>query len=428
MFTQEQIDAFNLIKSFAADPYEKIMVLSGAAGTGKSALVSKIIEEKNNIVTLANLAGIKNLNIVLTATTNKAVNALIEAILSKNTSEALKNFCIINPIKTTHSFFKLRVENNSVIYPKHVRMLGQNTLLIIDEASFVDQEFFNYLRQVTIQNECVKILFIGDQNQLATTHGTPPVFDISNIPSFYFAKLTKIFRQKNNELLTLSQTMRDYVETRNFGGILESQSVVWHDTEEEFFVDMMQKINSGKRIKALAYTNKTVQLINHAVTVERKGSIDFVPGDVLIANSAVVSTKGGLIYRTEQAVQISAAERTILNAYSLNEYSGDFTEENVEGQFVEVDGKSFFVPDDVTMLKKSLFYKTSKENHYSINLADFRYEYACTVHKSQGSTYDEVFIVVSDFAACRDPNTLARLLYVAVSRAENRIAFVGDIV
>lgn len=62
--------------------------------------------------------------------------------------------------------------------------------------------------------------------------------------------------------------------------------------------------------------------------------------------------------------------------------------------------------------------------------ADIRPMYACTVHKSQGSTYDEVFINLTDFKRmyASDPKMTARLLYVAFSRAKHRVYLTGDIV
>jgi ATP-dependent exoDNAse (exonuclease V) alpha subunit len=57
---------------------------------------------------------------------------------------------------------------------------------------------------------------------------------------------------------------------------------------------------------------------------------------------------------------------------------------------------------------------------------DLRAAYAQTINKSQGSTYDQVFIDLDDVSKCRNPNQLARMLYVAVSRARTRVYFTGD--
>lgn len=45
--------------------------------------------------------------------------------------------------------------------------------------------------------------------------------------------------------------------------------------------------------------------------------------------------------------------------------------------------------------------------------------YAITVHRSQGSTFNNVYIDYEDFARCFEPTTRRRLTYVAVSRTRN---------
>ena len=58
---------------------------------------------------------------------------------------------------------------------------------------------------------------------------------------------------------------------------------------------------------------------------------------------------------------------------------------------------------------------------------DLRPEDASTVHKSQGSTFDTVFIDLSDLSTCRQPDMAARLLYVAFTRARNRVVLYGKL-
>lgn len=59
---------------------------------------------------------------------------------------------------------------------------------------------------------------------------------------------------------------------------------------------------------------------------------------------------------------------------------------------------------------------------------DLRAAYACTINKAQGSTYDKVFIDLDDIRRCNSGNQIARMLYVAVSRARHQVIFTGDLV
>jgi hypothetical protein len=53
--------------------------------------------------------------------------------------------------------------------------------------------------------------------------------------------------------------------------------------------------------------------------------------------------------------------------------------------------------------------------------ADLRPGYCLTVHKSQGSTYNNVFIDVNDIVSNPDHEETLRCLYVAVSRASENV-------
>ena len=57
---------------------------------------------------------------------------------------------------------------------------------------------------------------------------------------------------------------------------------------------------------------------------------------------------------------------------------------------------------------------------------DLRLPYASTVHKAQGSSYDEVVVDLESFEACKSYSVASRLLYVAASRARNKVYFYGD--
>ena len=58
---------------------------------------------------------------------------------------------------------------------------------------------------------------------------------------------------------------------------------------------------------------------------------------------------------------------------------------------------------------------------------DLRPKDASTVHKAQGSTYETVYIDLGDLSTCRIPDMAARLLYVAFTRASNRIVLYGKL-
>ena len=82
MLTKDQQEAFNSIFQFIADPNEHVFVLEGYAGTGKSYLVSKVLESIPKYFATQKLINHEyvEMAVELTATTNKAAEALQEQV------------------------------------------------------------------------------------------------------------------------------------------------------------------------------------------------------------------------------------------------------------------------------------------------------------------------------------------------------------
>jgi exodeoxyribonuclease-5 len=54
-----------------------------------------------------------------------------------------------------------------------------------------------------------------------------------------------------------------------------------------------------------------------------------------------------------------------------------------------------------------------------IRKKSFDYGYACTVHRSQGSDYNNIFVDMKDIGLCKDDAIRRQLQYVALSRTRN---------
>ena len=70
------------------------------------------------------------------------------------------------------------------------------------------------------------------------------------------------------------------------------------------------------------------------------------------------------------------------------------------------------------MLKRNAWVK-----YYNLldKYADVKYNYALTVHKSQGSTFDNAIVINCDIKRIQDKRERNKLLYTAVTRAKNKL-------
>jgi exodeoxyribonuclease-5 len=70
------------------------------------------------------------------------------------------------------------------------------------------------------------------------------------------------------------------------------------------------------------------------------------------------------------------------------------------------------------MLKRNAW---SKYYNLLDRYADVKYNYALTVHKSQGSTFDNVIVINCDIERVREIKERNKLLYTAITRAKNKL-------
>lgn len=408
--TGGQEKALEAFIGFLTDPNEHVFVLSGYSGCGKSTLVRVLIDRLPKIMRAARLINpkIKDFPIELTATTNKAAENLSQ--ITGMTA------------RTIHSVLGLRVSSNrfgetSLKVAKSTPL--EDTLVFIDEASYIDSQLLKYIFQLT--KNC-KVVFIGDPAQLTPVKSSgAPVFE-ANFPG---AALTEVVRQaEGNPIVDLSTKFRETVNTGQFFSFTPDghhiQYLEREDFERAIEAEFTRPGWSYQDSKILAWTNKCVERYNQVVRNMVKGDPHFRVGDYAVCNSFIAADRGSMI-RTDQMVLITAI-------------GPDRTLHGVLGNEFELDhAHLYFLPksfsDRVARLKQAKA-ENDAVTYMDIESTwiDLRAIYACTINKSQGSTYDRVFIDLDDVSRCNSGDQIARMLYVAVSRARYQVFLTGDLV
>jgi len=180
----------------------------------------------------------------------------------------------------------------------------------------------------------------------------------------------------------------------------------------------------------LAFSNHRVNAYNNYLRGIRGQTHLFEAGEVLISND--MYERGRFRIKNEATVHLADVDSKL----SMLQI-GDL---DVPTQFVRLrhfPDQNIPVVIDREFHKEALKYtakraRDQKEDwrrHYQLkgDFADFRPRDACTVHKSQGSTKDMVVIDLTNIGACNFPVMVARMLYVAVSRARFRVIFYGNL-
>ena len=413
VLSPDQQEAEDDFIGFIGSPTEQVFVLEGYAGTGKTTLVDRILTDLP-----ATLATVKLITqnhdeweVILTATTNKACEALSLA-LSDPTRK----------VQTIQSFLKLRpvkdhASRSSRLLPADPNIMHENKIIFIDEASFVDHDLLDYIFRFT--KNC-KIVFVGDPAQLAPikAKGTP-VFDAG----FKTASLSTVVRQAaGNPIIDLATSFRNTVNGLGWFQFTPDGHHITHLSRQDFEDRMILEFNRPdwrhNDSKVLAYTNKTVVAYNQAIRNIVEGIPELEAGDYAICNQYINTKKCRL--KTDQMVEIT-------DISSSREWDTD-------GWLVTMDAQqTAFMPSSLAARKAKLAAAHSVKDWNLVNYienswVDLRAAYACTINKSQGSTYDKVFIDLEDLKKCTNANTLARLMYVGVSRARYEVYMTGDLV
>ena len=400
--TTDQQTAYAAFEAFINNPSEQVFLLRGYSGVGKTYLTSLLYTMAVKV-----LGGSHSIS--LTATTNKAAQALSEAAGV--------------PVKTIHSYLGLMVSTNyqtgvSTLATREGASQITQSVIFIDEASYVDSQL---LSKVFERTYGCKIVFIGDPAQLAPIGcKTAPTFNAG----FKGAHLSQVVRQAaGSPIIELATKFRHTVNTGEFFSFTpDGIHIVWLPRDK--FKDRLEAefIQPGwdeQESKVLAWTNKRVVQFNEHISMLRTGTPYLQEGDYAICNSYISIDMKSL--STEEGVLIT----------SLSPLTKEY---DVDGHYVTVNySVSGFMPRTPTgkmsrmkEARKVKDYKLVK--HIDTSWLDLRPAYASTVNKAQGSTYKKVFIDLDDISKCNCSNQVARMLYVASSRASHEVVFTGDIV
>lgn len=402
--TADQQTAYSAIVDLVTSNQTELVLLGGA-GVGKTTLVKTFIDEWPTICQLS-AGALKDMPVVLTATTNKAADALSMATGRET--------------KTIHSALGLRVENKGFRKTEIVDnqiSLQSGVLYIVDESSFVDTELLGHIRAKAKMTNS-KVVYLGDHCQLKPVGSKDtPVFNAG----IKTVELNEIVRQADSSpIKQLSLDLRAYVDGGPMPRINIDGVNLIHMDKENFIKSLIADCQSGQSTRALSWTNERAKEYNRYVIEALKGRADIGAGDELTVNKQV-QLRGVYKLPTDSTVRV----------VSVGEYKKD--RNNIQSREVEISTgyilKQALNQWEVDGLIKDAYACDEKKKAYMIenHYVDLRLAYASTVNKAQGSTYDNVYIDLNDIGKCYDKDQVRRMLYVALSRARHKAVFTGDI-
>ena len=467
------------IQAVQEAPAKYMTVFEGAAGTGKTTTMSKVLD------TLVE----KGYSICFCSPTHQALGVIRETLAEANLefTESPEEFLQYNEgiiIRTLASFLGLKMkrdletgEESFTTDKKAVTF--KVDILAIDESSMVSKDQIMLLLK-RLRVDFNMILFIGDEPQLPSPADKNEPNGVFNLPYKY--SLLKVVRQaEGSQLLQLAHYIRNLILSNNTAykpsQIITEQLTNNHDIvvfkdQGLFLREYANDMESRKIIST--YTNKTTNeynsyMRNLAITNQLPGTkldIDtvgnsflqsiekvnyisdwkdykeFFPGEKLVIGETN-QRSGTVIHQNGEIITIESVERVTDSIYietpsenmmepsTIVEYKIDYFK-IVDTTFRSV----FVVANEYKELYTQLLSLLSAEAHrrtgkhkwkkywdFKEKYTKVNYTFAATLYKLQGSTYGHLYVDLRDLDKFHkwNPVIVYKLLYVALTRPKQKI-------
>jgi ATP-dependent exoDNAse (exonuclease V) alpha subunit len=280
---------------------------------------------------------------------------------------------------------------------------------------------------VSILYDRSQILFVGDPAQL------PPVGEAES-PCFhqiyYRSELTEVVRY-GGAIAVLAEDIRRNLDRRHFPkfindtnpeqteGIFALSRQRWESLLIRAFTSQASQSDPDK-VRALAYTNRRVNYLNRLIRAAIFGedASRFVRGERLVANNPCLSGETVLLQTSAECEVIGAIEgREGPWAVWYLEVKTD------EGNYLTL--RVLHETSQASLQQQLQSYAEEKRWQEFWELKqrfhDLHYAYSLTIHKSQGSTFQDVFVDLPDTLTNFKIQERNQLCYVACTRAAKRL-------
>lgn len=380
------------VRDFAVDRIragERLTTIGGYAGTGKTTIVSSIVQT---------LRDVKPMRFAFGCYTGKAKEVLERKLVAANALSSV-DYCgtlhslVYSPTIAYIKDTEAKTIEKKVTFDSREQARSGYGCIIVDEASMVDENIFAELQAMEIP-----ILAIGDHGQLPPIHGR---FNLMEEPMI---KLETILRQaEGNPIIQLSMMARTEGKIREgrYGdGILKTSNA-----------STINRIKDFRDWTFICGTNRRRITLNKYVRAKVMGNhSDPIPGDrvICLQNNHKYQVFNGMLGT------IQKIEPELEHWYHASIDMGDtkFNGSISRWQFCKEKTLQKTVPE-------------APDLHPSQFGDLFDYGYCLTTWKAQGSEWPNVVFYEESTVKNFIKENWNRFLYTAVTRAKNKLLIVA---
>ncbi len=470
ILTDQQQAALNDIYSFIerTTPNDKVFILTGYAGTGKTTIIREILES------YANKEGY---NILLMAPTGKAAKVLRERTGFENSCTIHSGIFCQDPIFVNQEDNDVATSEVKFVFPLNsFKGRSRGWLCIIDEASMVSSRDIknedlifgsgnmlnDILAYINLNNNS-KVIFIGDPAQLPpvgnnASNALNPEWFVTNGYSPRRAVLTDVVRQDKDSIILnnslkirtlLESKFRNNLQFETKPGEVEEMGVEtlihtfhdnWVNGDKGAIITFSNAVAYSYNLRIREKLGFSHSLLNEGdyLMVVHNNYFDnyvFYNGDNIEVNHVYPDIETFNI-RLKKKVNDTVSEVNVSLEFKeviiINEHGEKMTRKVLTNLLNS--NKASLTPDEHRALyvhvcmrypgihNKSEISNILKTDPY-FNALRVKYGYAITCHKAQGSEWRIGYI---DYASRRGfSDDALRWIYTATTRAKEKIYGVG---
>jgi exodeoxyribonuclease V alpha subunit len=442
---------------------QNFLIISGGPGTGKTTIASYIIGLHLNCGTPA-------FRIAIAAPTGRAASRLYESLKSNLTNiNDLKQLNLIEP-KTLHRLLYFKPYKNEFYYGENNHL--PYDLIIVDEASMIDIYLMKQLLSA-ISFEQTKLILLGDRNQLPSVQEGNTLSDLipdKNDINLNIAEIDEILKKFNLSIEKIPNINPYFIELkqsyRNIKNIKElADNIIENNNQFDYINRLIENkitftdklFENSKNIFFLEYDPNTIMKIIFSF-IEQK--IIHPSSELLKEIRKKPKDKWDLSINKENPINqlyeiitnykiltpvkegpygINQIHKAIIDKFFPN-ISSEGIKEGIPIIITENDYYNELYNGDIGIILKD-----SKQNYYVcfkgkeeyilyplLSLNQYDYSFAITIHKSQGSEYKEVLLILPEIHSQNKedkPHILnlynQQILYTAITRAKEKLYLIS---
>ena len=361
----------------------KVSIITGGPGVGKTTIIRALVE-------------------IYGARRNAKGEPLIKVLTAAPTGRAAKRLSESTgvPSQTVHRLLKYNPQTRQFTFNAANPLPGD--VFVFDETSMVDVRLMDSL--VEALPETATLIIVGDTDQLPSVGPGNVLYDLINSGAIACSRLTEIFRQDNSGLIVRN------AHRVNAGQVFEMPS---SGAESDFY--FIQQNDPGRALAfVLDFMTARIPRKFHldpmtdvqVLSPMRRNALGTENLNMLLQQR--LNPEGPAVQRGATFFRKGDRVMQLRNNYDKDVFNGDVG----------------FVADAYPSERKLVVTFDGRPVEYAAgDLDELALAYATTIHKSQGSEYPAVIVLLHN----QHYMLLQRnLLYTAITRGKRLVLVIGS--